>query len=340
MQIREEVGFTKGRIIVRGKLVTRGKAKRADYVLYYKPNIPLALIEAKDNNHSVGDGMQQALDYAETLDVPFVFSLERRRLPVPRPHRHERRRSRREPRPRRSSRRPADLWARYRAWKGLDAEAEQIVAPGLLRRRQRQGAALLPASTPSTRAIEAIAKGAEPRPARHGDRHRQDLHRVPDHLAAVEGGPQEAHPVPRRPQHPRSTRRWSTTSGRSARRWRSSAPTPRPSSAQDGTTVELPTALDKKRRIDTAYEIYLGLYQAITGPEERQKLFREFSPGFFDLIVDRRVPPRQRRRGFGLARNPRLLLRRHADRPDRHAEGDRSTSPTSTTSASRSTPTR
>src|SRR5579863_2841963 len=74
LQIREEVSFTKGRIIVRGKLVTRGQAKRADYILYYKPNIPLALIEAKDNSHSVGDGMQQALDYATTLDIPFVFS--------------------------------------------------------------------------------------------------------------------------------------------------------------------------------------------------------------------------------------------------------------------------
>jgi len=60
-QIREEVSFTKGRIIVRGRLVTRGKAKRADYILYYKPNIPIALIEAKDNNYAVGDGMQQAL---------------------------------------------------------------------------------------------------------------------------------------------------------------------------------------------------------------------------------------------------------------------------------------
>lgn len=74
LQIREEVGFTKGRIIVRGKLVTRGQAKRADYVLYFKPNIPLALIEAKDNSYSVGDGMQQGLDYATTLDIPFVFS--------------------------------------------------------------------------------------------------------------------------------------------------------------------------------------------------------------------------------------------------------------------------
>lgn len=74
MQIREEVAFTKGRIIVRGKMVTRGKAKRADCILYYKPNIPIAIIEAKDNNHSVGDGMQQALDYATTLNIPFVFS--------------------------------------------------------------------------------------------------------------------------------------------------------------------------------------------------------------------------------------------------------------------------
>ena len=74
LQIREEVAFTKGRIIVRGKLVSRGKAKRADYILYYKPNIPIAIIEAKDNNHSVGDGMQQALDYAATLNIPFVFS--------------------------------------------------------------------------------------------------------------------------------------------------------------------------------------------------------------------------------------------------------------------------
>jgi type I restriction enzyme R subunit len=73
-QLREEVSFTKGRILVRGKMVKRGKAKRADYILYYKPNIPLAVIEAKDNNCSVGDGLQQALEYADTLQLPFVFS--------------------------------------------------------------------------------------------------------------------------------------------------------------------------------------------------------------------------------------------------------------------------
>src|SRR6476620_1917356 len=125
VQVREEVYFTKGRIIVRGKLVTRGKAKKADVVLYYKPNIPIALIEAKDNNHSVGHGIQQGLDYAATLDIPFVFSsngdgfvfhdrtglsasLEANLGLDAFPS-------------------PADLWARYRAWKGLDAEAEQIV---------------------------------------------------------------------------------------------------------------------------------------------------------------------------------------------------------------------
>ena len=59
---------------MRGKLVGRGKGKRADYILYYKPNIPIAVIEAKDNTHAMGDGMQQALDYAETLDIPFVFA--------------------------------------------------------------------------------------------------------------------------------------------------------------------------------------------------------------------------------------------------------------------------
>jgi type I restriction enzyme, R subunit len=73
-QLREEYFFTKGRVIVRGKTVKRGEAKKADYLLFYRPNIPIAVIEAKDNNHSVGAGMQQALEYAEILDVPFVYS--------------------------------------------------------------------------------------------------------------------------------------------------------------------------------------------------------------------------------------------------------------------------
>jgi len=73
-QIREEVTFTAGRIVVKGKKHVRKKSKRADYILYYKKDLPIAVIEAKDDRHSVGDGMQQALEYADMLDIPFVFS--------------------------------------------------------------------------------------------------------------------------------------------------------------------------------------------------------------------------------------------------------------------------
>ena len=74
LQILEEVSFTDGKIYVRGKITARGTRKRADYILYYKPNIPIAIIEAKDNNHSVRAGIQQGLDYARILDIPCVFS--------------------------------------------------------------------------------------------------------------------------------------------------------------------------------------------------------------------------------------------------------------------------
>ena len=73
-QVREEVFFTDGRIYVKGNITTRGRRKRADIILYYKPNIPIAVIEAKDNNHSVGAGIQQALGYAEILDIPVAYS--------------------------------------------------------------------------------------------------------------------------------------------------------------------------------------------------------------------------------------------------------------------------
>src|SRR5271167_4670018 len=155
-QIREEVSFTKGRIIVRGKLVTRGKAKRADYILYYKPNIPIALIEAKDNNHSIGDGMQQALDYAATLNIPFVFSsngdgfvfhdrtgispekeasLALDQFPT-----------------------PADLWEKYRVWKGLTPDEEKIVLQDYFDDASGKAPRYYQCNAVNA-AIEAIAKG-------------------------------------------------------------------------------------------------------------------------------------------------------------------------------------
>ena len=119
-QIREEVSFTKGRVIVRGQLSARGEPKRADYLLYLKPGIPLAVIEAKDNNHSVGAGMQQALDYALTLDLPFVFSSSgdaftfHDRTGQSNPVEVEL--------PLDAFPSPDELWHRYCAWKSLTAQ--------------------------------------------------------------------------------------------------------------------------------------------------------------------------------------------------------------------------
>jgi len=281
LQVREEVYFTKGRIIVRGKLVTRGKAKKADFVLYYKPNIPIALIEAKDNNHSVGDGMQQALDYAETLKIPFVFSsngdgfvfhdrtghsaaietnLGLDAFPS-----------------------PADLWARYRAWKGLDAEAEQIVLQDYFDDGSGKAPRYYQVNAVNA-AIEAIAKGRD---------------RVLLVMATGTGKTYTAFQIIWRLWKAGRKKRILFLADRNVLIDQTMVNDFRPFGAamaklstnaktierQDGTTVDLTLALDRKRRIDTAFEVYLGLYQAITGPEERQKLYREFSPGFFDLIV-------------------------------------------------------
>ena len=124
-QISEEIYFTKGRVIVRGRMVHRGEAKKADYLLYYKPNLPLAVIEAKDNTHSMADGMQQALEYAEILDVPFAYSsngdgfVEHDRTAtqgtVTREIRLEEFPS------------PAELWARYCKARGYDPRQEAVV---------------------------------------------------------------------------------------------------------------------------------------------------------------------------------------------------------------------
>lgn len=124
-QIHEEVSFTKGRIIVRGKLVRRGKGKRAAYILSVKPNIPVAPIEAKENSQAVGAGLQQGLEYAETLGIPSVFSSKGDGFVF-----HDR--TGMSPTPEVSLTldqfpSPADLWAQYRAWKGI-SDAASIVA--------------------------------------------------------------------------------------------------------------------------------------------------------------------------------------------------------------------
>jgi type I restriction enzyme R subunit len=281
MQIREEVSFTKGRIIVRGKLVSRGRAKRADFILYYKPNIPIAIIEAKDNSHSVGDGIQQALGYATTLNIPFVFSsngdgflfhdgtgagaeketsLALDAFPS-----------------------PAELWGKYRAWKGLTLDEEKIVLQDYFDDGSGKAPRYYQCNAVNA-AVEAIAKGQN---------------RILLVMATGTGKTYTAFQIIWKLWKAGRKKRILFLADRNILVDQTMVNDFRPFGAamanlstsaktierEDGTEVELTSALDKKRRIDTAYEVYLGLYQAITGPEDRQKLYREFSPGFFDLIV-------------------------------------------------------
>jgi type I restriction enzyme R subunit len=280
-QLREEVSFTKGRIIVRGKMVSRGKAKRADYILYYKPNIPLAVIEAKDNNCHLGDGLQQALEYAQMLQLPFVFAsngdgfvfhdrtgkgaeLERTLALDAFPS-------------------PEALWKGYRDWKGLPADAEPLVLQDYYSDGGDKGPRYYQAAAVNA-AIEAIAKGQN---------------RLLLVMATGTGKTYTAFQIIWRLWKAGRKKRILYLADRNVLVDQTMVNDFRPFGSamaklstsskvierEDGADIELPIAIDKKRRIDTSYEIYLGLYQAITGPEDRQKLFKELSPNFFDLIV-------------------------------------------------------
>ena len=281
-QIREEVSFTKGRIIVRGKLVARGKSKRADYILSYKPNIPIALIEAKDNSHSVGAGMQQALEYAKTLDIPFVFSSNGDAFLL-----HDRTGQSSEMEKGLSLEEfptPDELWARYRAWKGLAPAQEAVV----LQNYYEDGSGKEPRyyqRIAINKTIEAIAKGQN---------------RIILVMATGTGKTYTAFQIIWRLWKAGRKKRILFLADRNVLIDQTMVNDFRPFGSAmaklststktieraDGTEVSLPTAVDKAhRRIDTSYEIYLALYQAITGPEDSQKLYRELSPDFFDLIV-------------------------------------------------------
>ena len=280
-QIREEVSFTKGRIIVRGKLVSRGKGKRADYILYFKPNIPIALIEAKDNTHAIGDGMQQALGYAETLNIPFVFSSNGDGFVF-----HDRTGTSPEKETtldNKSFPSPRDLWARFRTWKGLTSEAEEIVLQDYF----DDGSGKTPRYyqvNAINATIEAISKGRD---------------RILLVMATGTGKTYTAFQIIWRLWKAGRKKRILFLADRNVLIDQTMVNDFRPFGAAmaklstkaktierfDGSLEDLTSAIDGKRRIDTAYEIYLGLYQAITGPEERQKIFREFSRDFFDLIV-------------------------------------------------------
>jgi type I restriction enzyme R subunit len=258
-QVREEFYFTKGRVIVRGKSVRRGEAKKVDYLLYYKPNIPIAIIEAKDNNHALGDGMQQALEYAELLDVPFAYSsngdgfLEHDRTgtsdTVERKLTLDQFPS------------PEELWTRYCAAKGLSSAQESIAKQDYYddgtekTPRYYQLKAI-------NRTVEAIARGEN---------------RILLVMATGTGKTYTAFQII-----------W--------RLWKSGAKkrilflVDRNILADQTKTNDFKPfgqAMTKitNRTADKAFEIYLALYQAVTGTEEEQNIYKQFSPDFFDLVV-------------------------------------------------------
>ena len=258
-QIREEVSFTKGRIVVRGKLHSRGKAKRADYILYARPNLPIALIEAKDQSHSVGDGMQQALNYAETLDIPFVFSSNGKAFLL-----HDRTGT--------SSQvettldltdfpSPADLWARYCTWKGLSGDAITTVETPYY----DDGSGRTPRyyqANAINRAVEAVARGQQ---------------RILLVMATGTGKTYTAFQIIYRLWKAKIKKRILFLADRNI--------------LVDQTRTNdfkpFGPAMTKieKRQANKAYEIYLSLYQAVTGNEEEKNIYKQFSPDFFDLIV-------------------------------------------------------
>jgi type I restriction enzyme R subunit len=258
-QVREEVSFTAGRIIVRGRLHTRGKRRRADYVLSYKKNLPIAIIEAKDNNHSLGDGMQQALAYSDALDAPFVFSsngdgflfhdrtglfgqtettLGLDEFPS-----------------------PETLWELYCQHKGINQSARKTVEQPYY----DDGSGRTPRyyqTVAINRTIEAVARGQN---------------RILLVMATGTGKTFTAFQIIWRLWKSKQKKRILFLADRNIL----------VDQTKNNDFKPFGQAMTKvtNRTVDPSYEIYLSLYQAVTGSEEEQNIYKQFSPDFFDLVV-------------------------------------------------------
>lgn len=259
-QIREEVTFTAGRIIVRGRLHSRGEKRRADYVLYHQKNHPIAIIEAKDNKHSIGDGMQQAQAYADALDTPFIFSsngdgflfhdntglsgqveteLSLDNFPS-----------------------PQQLWQWYCQYKGITEHQAQAVVQSPY---YDDGSGRSPRyyqTNAINRTVEAVAKGQD---------------RILLVMATGTGKTYTAFQIIWRLWKSRQKKRILFLADRNIL----------VDQTKNNDFKPFGQAMTKitKRQINKSYEIYLSLYQAVTGNEEEQDIYKQFSLDFFDLIV-------------------------------------------------------
>lgn len=259
-QFLEEVSFTDGKIYVRGKMTARGERKRADYILYFKPNIPVAIIEAKDNKHSVRAGIQQALDYAKILDIPCVFSSNGEGFLF-----HDRTATDENIETEISIENfptPDQLWEKYKIYKGITTPAAEKIASqdyyfdGSGRKpRYYQQIAI-------NRTVEAIAKGQD---------------RILLVMATGTGKTYTAFQIIHRLWKAGAKKRILFLADRNALIGQTKR--------GDFKHFKDKMTLVKQRQIDKSYEIYLALYQGLTGSEEEANVYKQFTPEFFDLIV-------------------------------------------------------
>jgi type I restriction enzyme R subunit len=260
-QVREEVSFTDGRIIVQGKMYTRGKSKRADYILYYKSNIPIAIIEAKDNKKAVGHGMQQALEYSEILQIPFVFTSNGDSFVF-----HDKTRTDgtlEQELPLDNFPSPEVLWQKYLEFTNIETpKAKEIVEKeyyaddsGMSPRYYQQNAV--------NRTIEAIAKGQN---------------KIILVMATGTGKTYTAFNIIWRLWKTGVKKRILFLADRNALLTQ----TKNGDFSPFGNDI---MHIIKNRKIDKSYQIYFALYQGLTSTDEDKNAYKEFSPDFFDLIV-------------------------------------------------------
>jgi len=254
MQFSEEL--TLGKIFVKGKRVARGSKDRADYVLFHNRNQPLAIIEAKDNNHDLGAGMQQGLRYAEMLDIPFVYSsngdgfIEHDRTKTEGPL--ERTLGLNE------FPSPQELWDRYKAWKGIKPEQEAVINQpyyiGDKPPRYYQQVAI-------NRTVEAIAKGQN---------------RILLTMATGTGKTYTAFQIMWRLWKARKKKRILFLADRNIL----------VDQAKTNDFKPFGNVMTKitNREVDKSFEVFLALYQAVSGTEEEMNIYKQFSRDFFDLI--------------------------------------------------------
>src|SRR3989344_1587131 len=254
---RQEKYFTDGRVIIKGDTSERGEAKKADYILYYRGNIPLAIIEAKKNIFPIGAGLQQAIEYGEILDIPFVYSSNGDGFIE-----HDRTGKSKKVEKELSLNQfpsPNELWNRYKEWKGIEKKHEDIITEeyytGLKKPRYYQEIAI-------NRTVEAIAKGQN---------------RILLVMATGTGKTYVASQIIHKLLKSKTKKRVLFLTDRDVL-------LTQPSNNDFKIFKKFMTRITN-RKVDTSYEVYLALYQAVTGNEDWKNIYKQFSREFFDLII-------------------------------------------------------